>query len=62
MNPTRWPTWVLALIGIVAIVAGALGVVHAPPAIGKATWAVITVLGLVAIIFVIRRRFAATKR
>ena len=62
MNSIRWPAWVLALFGIVAIVAGVLGAVHAPPAIGKATWAVVTVLGVVALTVAARRRLAATKQ
>jgi hypothetical protein len=62
MNPTRWPTWVLALIGIVTIIAGALGVTHAPPMIGKVTWGVIIVLGVIAVGSAVRRRQAPTRR
>ena len=62
MNPTRWPTWALALFGVVAIVAGVLGVIYAPPAVGKVTWAVVTVLGVIAIIPAVRRRLATTRR
>lgn len=62
MNPTRWPAWALTLIGVVAIVAGALGITHAPPMIGKVTWGVVTVLGLVAIISAVRRHLATTRR
>ena len=65
MKPTQWPTWVLVLFGVVAVVAGVLGVIHAPPAVGKATWVVVTGLGAVALVTAARRllgeRFRATK-
>jgi hypothetical protein len=62
VNPLRWPAWVLTLLGAVAIAAGVLGVIHAPPAIGKVTWGVIVALGIVAIISAVRRRLATTRR
>ena len=62
MNPTRWPAWALTLLGVVAIVAGALGVTHAPPAIGKVTWGVVIVFGVIAIILAVRRRLATSRR
>lgn len=56
MITSRLPTWVLVLVGVVAVVAGALGVVHAPPAIGKAMWAAITAIGVVALGLALRHR------
>jgi hypothetical protein len=62
MNPFRWPAWALTLLGAVAIVAGVLGVIHAPPMIGKVTWGVIIGVGLVAIVGAVGRRLAASRR
>jgi hypothetical protein len=62
MSPARWPVWVLTLLGVVAIAAGVLGVIHAPPAIGKATWGVIVALGVTAVIAAVRRGMAPTRR
>lgn len=50
MQLSKVPTWVLLVFGAVAVIAGVLGVVHAPPAIGKATWAIVTVLGVVSLV------------
>ncbi|HZT65554.1 MAG TPA: hypothetical protein VFA11_07175 [Acidimicrobiales bacterium] len=56
MELSRIPTWVLVVFGLVAVVAGILGATHAPPAIGKATWAVVAVLGVVTLVLAGRRR------
>lgn len=56
MNTSRLPTWVLVLIGIVAVVAGVLGVVHAPPATGKAVWSIVTLIGLMSLTLAVRRQ------
>jgi hypothetical protein len=42
---SRIPTWLYILFGAIAIVAGVLGVGHAPDGIPKIFWAVITVTG-----------------
>jgi hypothetical protein len=61
MNPTRWPVWALTLLGVGAVVAGALGVTHAPPTIGKVTWGAVILLGVIAIISAVRRRLATRR-
>jgi len=55
MKPTRWPTWLLVVFGIVAIVAGVLGVIHAPPVVAKVFWTIITVSGLLSLAFCVWR-------
>lgn len=52
----RLPDWTLILIGVIAVVAGVLGIIHAPPAIGKAVWSVVLVLGVAALAVPVRRR------
>lgn len=59
MQSRKIPTWGFLLFGIAAVVAGVLGVTHAPPAIGKATWAVVIVLGVISLgLAAFRRRSA----
>lgn len=42
---SRVPAWLLFLFGAIAVVAGVLGVGHAPAGVPKVFWAVITVVG-----------------
>lgn len=42
---SRVPAWLYMLFGVMAIVAGVLGVGHAPSGVPKVFWAVVTVLG-----------------
>jgi hypothetical protein len=42
---TRIPIWPYVLFGLLALVAGILGVRHAPSGLPTAFWAVVTVLG-----------------
>ena len=43
---SRIPAWLYLLFGAIAIVAGALGVGHAPSGVPKVFWAVVTAAGL----------------
>lgn len=52
----RLPSWTLVLIGVIAVGAGVLGVIHAPPAIGKAVWSVVVLVGLGVLLVPVRRR------
>lgn len=60
MNLTRFPSWALILLGVIAVVAGVLGVIHAPLAIGKVGWAVVAGVGIASIIWAVWRMKAAT--
>ena len=42
----RIPSWLYILFGVIAIVAGVLGVGHAPAGLPKVFWAVVTVAGV----------------
>ena len=42
----RIPPWLYILFGVLAIVAGVLGVGHAPAGLPKVFWAVVTVAGV----------------
>lgn len=42
---SRVPAWLCFLFGAIAIVAGVLGVGHAPTGLPKVFWAVVTVAG-----------------
>jgi uncharacterized membrane protein HdeD (DUF308 family) len=42
----RIPPWLYILFGVIAIVAGVLGVGHAPAGLPKVFWAVVTVAGV----------------
>ena len=47
---SRIPTWLHVLFGLLALVAGILGVVHAPAGLPTVFWAAITVLGAASLI------------
>ena len=42
----RIPPWLYILFGVLAIVAGVLGVGHAPDGLPKVFWAIVTVAGV----------------
>jgi hypothetical protein len=42
----RIPPWLYILFGCIAVVAGVLGVGHAPAGLPKVFWAVVTVAGV----------------
>lgn len=42
---SRVPAWMFFLFGAIAVVAGVLGVGHAPAGLPKVFWAVVTVVG-----------------
>ena len=42
---SRVPAWMFFLFGAIAVVAGVLGVGHAPAGVPKVFWAVVTVAG-----------------
>lgn len=48
---SRIPAWLAILVGLLAIVAGVLGVTHAPNGVPKVFWAVITVLGAASLLY-----------
>ena len=43
---SRIPAWLYLLFGAIAVVAGVLGVGHAPSGVPTAFWAVVTVAGV----------------
>ncbi len=42
----RIPPWLYIFFGVIAIVAGVLGVGHAPAGLPKVFWAVVTIAGV----------------
>ncbi len=42
----RIPAWLYVLFGVIATVAGVLGIGHAPSGVPKVFWAVVTVVGI----------------
>jgi hypothetical protein len=62
---SRIPRWIYVLFGGLAIVAGILGVLHAPSGLPKTVWGVICVLGAASLINAglgSRRRAGRAKR
>lgn len=43
---SRIPAWLYALFGVIAVVAGILGMRHAPSGVPKVFWALVTVGGV----------------
>ncbi len=48
---SRIPTWLYILFGLLALVAGVLGVTHAPSGPPKTFWALVTVLGAASLLY-----------
>ena len=54
---SRIPAWLYVLFGAIAVVAGGLGVGHAPSGVPKVFWAVVAVAGVVSLVtaWIVRR-------
>jgi hypothetical protein len=59
---SRVPAWLYILFGVLAIVAGILGVSHAPTGVPTLFWAVVTILGAGSLLYAWNKRHQHSRR
>ena len=57
----RIPRWIYIMFGLLALLSGILGVIHAPSGVPKTFWAVICVLGAASLFAAFRVRGQRTE-